>query len=215
MTEWLHQWSEGSLAPLTDEEVALRARAGDICAAEHLLARYRKLVEGKARGFFLSGADHDDVVQEGMIGLFKAIRDFRAERLAPFRCFAEICVTRQIVSAVKSARRRKHLPLNQYVSLFRPTVEGEPPLSELLAAPRGEELGDFHGGDLDLRLREYLVRRAPQELTGLELEVIRRRLDGKSYQQVAVELGCSPKRIDNALQRAKRKIWNHLGSEAE
>lgn len=213
MTEWLHQWSEGSLSLLTDEEVALRARSGDVSAAEHLLTRYRKLVEGKARGFFLSGADHDDVVQEGMIGLFKAIRDFRAERLAPFRCFAEICVTRQIVSAVKSARRRKHSPLNQYISLFRPAVEGEPPLAELLPAPRGEEGND--GGDLDQRLREYLAKHAGQELTGLELEVIQRRLEGKSYQQVAVELGCTPKRIDNALQRAKRKIWNHLASEAE
>jgi RNA polymerase sporulation-specific sigma factor len=212
MTEWLHQWSQRSLACLPDEEVVSLARGGDVSAAEHLLTRYRKLVEGKARGFFLTGADHDDVIQEGMIGLYKAIRDFRADRLAPFRCFAEICVTRQIVSAVKSARRRKHLPLNQYVPLFRPVAEGEPPLAESLAAPRLDDGSE--SSDLDSRLREYLARDAARELTRLELTVIRSRMEGKSYQQVAGELGCTPKRIDNALQRAKRKIWHRLGTGA-
>src|SRR5690349_5250799 len=109
------EMSGGRLESLSDEEVLSLAWSGDRLAVEHLLSRYRGFVENRARSYYLSGADRDDVIQEGMIGLYKAIRDYKAERGAPFRAFAEVCVTRQIISAVKSASRRKHLPLNQYV----------------------------------------------------------------------------------------------------
>ena len=169
--------------------------------------RKRGLVEGKARAYFVSGADHEDVVQEGMIGLFKAIRDYQADRLVRFRAFAEICVTRQIISAVKSAARRKHLPLNQYVSLHRSTGDDEAFLMDVLADSRSDEP---EAALLNRRLSDYLERFGATELSELENQVIQRRLQGQSYEQVAAELKCRPKCVDNALQRAKRKIWNYI-----
>ncbi|HWO88310.1 MAG TPA: RNA polymerase sporulation sigma factor SigH [Gemmatimonadales bacterium] len=197
------------LADLSDEEVLARARAGDRFAVEHLLARYRGMVESKARLYFLSGADHEDVVQEGMIGLYKAIRDYQANRLVRFRAFAEMCVTRQIISAIKTATRQKHLPLNHYVPLTGSGFEGEVWLAELLPDARPEEADD---DPLRRRLWEYLERYGPKELSALENQVIRCRLEGKSYQQVAAELKCRPKCVDNALQRAKKKIWSRITS---
>lgn len=209
MSVTLRRWSVHSLACLPDEEVLALARAGNRLAVEHLLARYRTFVEGKARAYFLSGADHEDVVQEGMIGLYKAIRDFQAGRLVRFRAFAELCVTRQIISAVKSAARRKHLPLNRYVSLDGPVGDGDASLLDTLCDSRSEEP---EAAVLNRRLREYLEREGRQELSELENQVIRCRLEGKTYQQVASELHCHPKSIDNALQRAKRKIWNRISA---
>ena len=205
----LRRWSDLHLTSLSDEEVLSLARSGNRRAVEHLLGRYRALVEGKARSYFVSGADHDDVVQEGMIGLYKAIRDFRADRLVRFRSFAEICVTRQIISAVKSAARRKHLPLNQYVPLERSVGDGESFLVDTLAGVRADEP---EAAILNRGLSEFLEQRGPTELSALENEVIQRRLEGKTYQQVAAELHCAAKCVDNALQRAKRKIWSYIGS---
>jgi RNA polymerase sporulation-specific sigma factor len=209
MSVILRRWSVHSLACLSDEEVLVLARAGNRLAVEHLLARYRAFVEGKARSYFLSGADHEDVIQEGMIGLYKAIRDFQAGRLVRFRAFAELCVTRQIISAVKSAARRKHLPLNRYISLDGPVGDGDASLLDTLCDSRTEEP---EATVLNRRLREYLEREGRQELSELENQVIRCRLEGKTYQQVASELHCHPKSIDNALQRAKRKIWNRISA---
>jgi RNA polymerase sporulation-specific sigma factor len=200
------------LANLSDEEVLSLARAGNRLAVEHLLSRYRPLVEGKSRSFFVSGADHEDVVQEGMIGLFKAIRDYQAERLVRFRVFAEICITRQIISAVKTASRRKHLPLNRYVPLHRPWGEDEALLVDVL--PDGAS-----SGPEALLLREGLTdcldRAAWANLSDLERQVIRFRLEGKSYEQMAAELKCRLKCVDNALQRAKRKLWSQIAQPAE
>ena len=196
-----------SLASLSDEEVLGLARAGNRQAVEHILSRYRSLVEGKARSYFVSGADHEDVVQEGMIGLFKAVRDYQASRLVRFRAFAEICVTRQIISAVKSATRRKHLPLNQYVPLDRPMGDDDCLLVDMLRDRRGD---DPEASLLNRRLSEYLEQYGPTELSDLEKQVIRLRLEGRSYQQAAAELKCGPKCVDNALQRAKRKIWSRI-----
>jgi RNA polymerase sporulation-specific sigma factor len=204
----LHGRDGQSLANLSDEQVVCRARTGDRRAVEHLLSRYRGLVEGKARSYFLSGADHEDVVQEGMIGLYKAIRDYRAERLVRFRAFAEVCVTRQIISAVKSATRQKHLPLNQYVPLYRTAGEEE----ALLVDAHSDEP---EAVVLNRRLTDYLEQYGPTELSDLENRVIRFRLEGKSYQQMASELKCGPKCVDNALQRAKRKIWSRIAGCAE
>jgi len=194
------------LAELTDEELVLQARRGGRDATEELLARYRSLVESKARSYFLVGWDHDDVVQEGMIGLFKAIRDYRADRLAGFRAFADLCVTRQIISAIKRAQRQKHAPLNQYVPLDRQDPD-DAALTEIMAderaaRPESELLGH--------RLAEYLQTLTLSGLSELESRVIQCRLEGKSYQQMAAELHCPPKSVDNALQRAKRKLWNLL-----
>jgi len=200
------------LGHLSDEDLLLLARDGNRLATEHLLARYRGLVEGKARSYYLSGADHEDVVQEGMIGLYKAIRDFQAERLVRFRAFAEICVTRQIISAVKSATRQKHQPLNHYIPLHRSADDEEGFLEDVLAERRHEEP---ETAALNRRLAEYLERFGATQLTALENAVIRCRLEGKSYQQMALELKCHAKSVDNALQRAKRKIWSHLSSAGD
>lgn len=197
-------------AGLTDEEVLRLVRQGNRRATEHLLARYRGLVEGKARCYFVSGAERDDVVQEGMIGLYKAIRDYRLDRPVRFRSFAEICVTRQIISAVKSAARRKHRPLNQYVPLDRTAGEADVFLVDLLAGARTEEP---ETALLSRRLTDYLEQFGRTELSPLEHAVIRSRLEGKTYEQVAAELHCPAKSVDNALQRAKRKIWSYIGAE--
>ena len=199
-------WFGQSLLGLSDEEVLSLARGGDRLAVEHLLSRYRSLVEGKARSYFLSGADREDVVQEGMIGLYKAIRDYRAERMVRFRAFAEICVTRQIISAVKSATRQKHLPLNRYVPLNGVGGDEDALLAEFASVGADEP----EAAVLNRRLMDYLESLGATELSKLESEVIRRRLQGKSYEQVAEELKCRPKCVDNALQRAKRKIWSHI-----
>jgi RNA polymerase sporulation-specific sigma factor len=208
MTFQLYATVGRSLGNLSDEEVLHLARSGNRPAVEHLLSRYRGLVEGKARSYYLCGAEHDDVIQEGMIGLYKAIRDFQADRLVRFRAFAEICVTRQIISAIKSASRQKHRPLNRYVPLHRPGEEEDTPLLELLIAGPGD---DGEASPLNQRLIEYLDNFGTTELSALENAVIRRRLEGKSYQQMALELCCGAKCVDNALQRAKRKIWARIG----
>jgi RNA polymerase sporulation-specific sigma factor len=204
--------SAHAYASFSDEELLALVRSDNRYAVEHLLARYRAFVEAKARSYFLSGADHEDVVQEGMIGLYKAIRDFRAGRMTRFRAFAEICVTRQIISAVKSAARRKHLPLNRYVSLDGPVGEGEASLLETLPDVRSQE--PVHSL-LNRRLSDYLDQEGRKELSELENRVIRSRLEGKSYEQVARELHCHPKSIDNALQRAKRKIWSRISAGSD
>jgi RNA polymerase sporulation-specific sigma factor len=192
---------------LSDEEVLRLARAGSRLAMDHLLHRHRSLVEDKARGYFVSGADRDDVIQEGMIGLFKAIRDFRPDRLTRFRAFAAVCVTRQIISAVKSAARRKHRPLNRYVPLEDPDTGAF--LVDTLPGARSEEPETVMLGH---RLEDWLERLSRSELSPLEKEAIRGRLQGKTYQQVAAELACPPKSVDNALQRAKRKISGYLAT---
>lgn len=187
-----------------DEELVRRSRTGCNRATEHLLARYRPLVESKARTYYLRGADHEDVVQEGMIGLFKAIRDFRDDRLAHFRAFADLCVTRQIITAIKTASRQKHFPLNGYISLNQSaTTETETTLLEAL--PDGH-IGSpedmfFQRGDPDGRLSA--VRHT---LSELEARVLDCYLQGKSYREMSCELRCPPKAVDNALQRVKRKL---------
>jgi RNA polymerase sporulation-specific sigma factor len=206
------EWSGLRSVAFTDEQLLSLARGGDQSAVEQLLVRYRGLVEGKARSYFLSGADHEDVVQEGMIGLYKAIRDYRSERLVRFRVFAELCITRQIISAVKSATRQKHLPLNQYVPLSRPVGDDDSLLADVLTDGRASEP---ETAVLNRRLSDYLERFGPTELSALEIEVIRQRLEGKTYQQMAAELKCRPKCVDNALQRAKKKIWSRISTWAD
>ncbi len=189
-----------------ETELILAAQSGDEGASSALLSRYRSFVRCKARSYFLAGADRDDVIQEGMIGLYKAIRDFKFERQASFRSFAELCITRQLITAIKTAKRQKHSPLNTYVSLNRTTggdEEGERILSDILAA---REVCD----PAELVISEWeavdIKRGFSEVLSPLESEVLRLYVDGKSYQEIAVSLDRHVKSIDNALQRVKRKV---------
>jgi RNA polymerase sporulation-specific sigma factor len=194
--------------PRLDEESCLiiAAQSGDEGASALLMSKYRGFVRCKARSYFLAGADRDDVIQEGMIGLYKAIRDFKFERQASFRSFAELCVTRQLITAIKTAKRQKHSPLNTYVSLNRATggeEEGDRILSDILAArevcdPAELVISEWEASDIKRGFTEVL--------SPLESEVLRLYVDGKSYQEIAESLSRHVKSIDNALQRVKRKV---------
>lgn len=194
-----------SFGTMQDEEVVNLARSGHSAATEFLMTRYRPLVENKARAYFVMGADRDDVIQEGMIGLFKAIRDFRTDRLARFRPFAELCVTRQIITAVKTATRQKHVPLNAYVSLNRPM--GSEGIDHSLIDVLQDDCAD--APDVNLlgeNLPRDLHEMAQHVLSDLERAVLKCYLDGMSYREMSRQLRCHTKSIDNALQRVKRKI---------
>ena len=198
---------------LSDDELVACFREGDVIALELLFERYRRFAKAKARGYFLVGADADDIEQEGMIGLFKAIRDFRPDRQSSFRAFAELCVTRQIITAIKSATRQKHQPLNQYVSLSGSTVARDATGSTI------DDLLDDHRGadpaDEVISLESLAAIRATMAamLSGLEVAVLRLYLDGRSYQEIGDLLGRHVKSIDNALQRIKRKLEAHLHAD--
>ena len=190
---------------MTDEEIALLAQQGDADASEYLLNKYKNFVRSKARSYFLVGADHEDIVQEGMIGLFKAFRDFRPDKLASFHAFAEICVTRQIITAIKTATRQKHIPLNSYVSLNKPIYEEESDrtLMDVITEGRSADPEELLIG------RESYVSiesRIDEALSPLERRVLAAYLDGKSYQEIAQMLDRHVKSIDNALQRVKHKL---------
>ena len=194
----------------TDDALVARYRRGDADALDSLLERYRRFVRAKARGYFLVGADFDDIEQEGMIGLYKAVRDFRDDRQASFRAFAELCITRQIITAIKTATRQKHQPLNQYVSIsgVRGTDDpGERTVERLLddhnvADPAEEVVCSERMG----AMRDSMAKL----LSGLEVDVLRLYVEGRSYQEIGDELGRHVKSIDNALQRIKRKLELHL-----
>jgi RNA polymerase sporulation-specific sigma factor len=193
-----------------DLRLVVAAREGDENASCELVRRYRGLIRSKARSYFLIGADRDDVIQEGMIGLFKAIRDYDSTRQASFHSFAELCVTRQIITAVKSATRHKHSPLNGYVSLSRSTSmeeDGERLLSDILAAK-----GVCDPAEIVISAWETTFIRAgmADSLSPLELEVLRLYSNGRSYQEIADALGRHTKAVDNALQRVKRKMETQI-----
>jgi RNA polymerase sporulation-specific sigma factor len=194
-----------SFGLMLDEEVVQLAKHGHSAATEFLISRYRPLVETKAKAYFVIGADREDVIQEGMIGLYKAIRDFRDDRLSKFRPFAELCVTRQIITAVKTATRQKHVPLNGYISLY---------------CERGEDLSDGSLLDViplvkpdsqvaaqaDQAFPSQIPDSVHESLSDLEKGVLKCYLNGLSYREMSRELACHTKSIDNALQRVKRKI---------
>ncbi|HSQ22108.1 MAG TPA: RNA polymerase sporulation sigma factor SigH [Coriobacteriia bacterium] len=190
------------------DELALIAAAqrGDEAASSVLVSRYRGFVRCKARSYFLAGADRDDVIQEGMIGLYKAIRDYDPSRQASFRSFAELCITRQLITAIKSATRQKHSPLNSYVSLSRSTSaeeEGDRVLADILAAREMCDPAEIVIAAWEtVSIREGFM----QVLSPFETEVLRLYIAGKSYQEVAESLDRGVKSVDNALQRIKRKI---------
>jgi RNA polymerase sporulation-specific sigma factor len=194
---------------MTDEEIVLLCHQGDTTAEEYLLNKYKNFVRSKARSYFLIGADHEDIVQEGMIGLYKAIRDYRQEKLSSFRAFAELCITRQIITAIKTATRQKHIPLNSYVSLNKPLYDEESDRTLLDIIMEGSA-----GNPEDMIINQENLGNIHQKinevLSGLEQEVLSAYLDGKSYQEIAESLGRHVKSIDNALQRVKRKLEKYL-----
>ena len=190
---------------MADEQIVKLAQDADGAALEYLLNKYKNFVRTKARSYFLIGADHEDIVQEGMIGLFKAIRDFRPEKLASFHAFAEICVTRQIITAIKTATRQKHIPLNSYISLNKPIYEEESDRTLMdiitetqVADPEEMLIGRESYSNIENRIQE--------SLSPFERRVMEAYMDGKSYQEIAEALGRHVKSIDNALQRIKRKL---------
>ena len=194
----------------TDDELVLAARAGDDVALAELLTKYRNFARVKARSYFLVGADREDIVQEGMIGLYKAIRDFNTEMQTSFRAFAELCVTRQIITAIKTATRQKHTPLNSYVSFNRPVVsdeDGDRTLGDVIPTIAITDPADLVISSERIRA---LQRHFDEVLSDLEAEVLRLYVEGKSYQEIAESLNRHVKSIDNALQRIKRKLDMHL-----
>lgn len=198
-----------SFHSMMDEEVVRYAKGGSVKATEHLLSKYRTIVEGKARSYFLIGADHEDIVQEGMIGLFKAIRDFRNDKLLPFRAFAELCISRQIFTAIKAATRQKHIPLNSYVSLHASLFDADSDRT-LLDTLAESDKADPERVVITQQFSDDLRYRIKRDLSELESAVLRGHLEGKSYQEIAQELHRRVKSIDNALQRAKRKIGKSI-----
>ncbi|HPL99964.1 MAG TPA: RNA polymerase sporulation sigma factor SigH [Bacillota bacterium] len=194
---------------MLDEEIVLSARDGNATSLEYIINKYKNFVRAKARSYFLIGADKEDIVQEGMIGLYKAIRDFRNDKLSSFRAFAELCITRQIITAIKTATRQKHIPLNSYVSLNKPIYdeESDRTLLDILTATKITDPEEL------IISREELVSiesKIGEILSELELEVLMSYLQGKSYQEIACDLDRHVKSIDNALQRVKRKLEKYL-----
>ncbi len=209
MSVYIEVGFQQSFDELGDEEVVAFARDGDNLALEYLIHKYKNFVRAKARSYFLIGADREDIIQEGMIGLYKAIRDFRADKLASFRAFAELCITRQIITAIKTATRQKHIPLNSYVSLNKPLYDDESDrtLEDVLA---GNKVSDPE--ELVISREEFLdiESKMSEFLSELEWSVLMLYLEGKSYQEIAEQLSRHVKSIDNALQRVKRKLERYL-----
>lgn len=196
---------------LTDEEIVEQVRLGDMEAQEFLINKYKNFVRAKARSYFLIGADREDIIQEGMIGLYKAIRDFRCDRLSSFRAFAELCVTRQIITAIKTATRQKHIPLNSYVSLNKPIYDEDSDRT-LLDVISGTKITDPEELIISREEFDHIEEKMGQILSSLEWKVLMYYLEGKSYQEIAIDLNRHVKSIDNALQRVKRKLEKYLES---
>jgi RNA polymerase sporulation-specific sigma factor len=198
------------LNELEDTVLVARARTGDDRCIEILLGRYRNFARSKARSYFLAGSDKEDVVQEGMIGLFKAIRDFAEETGTPFRAFAELCISRQILTAIKTANRQKHQPLNSSVSLDAPAYgdeQGDRTVGDNFVGPKSSDPVELVISAEEIEAIRDTMR---ENLTDLEGDVLRLYMDGKSYEEIAGVLGNHVKSIDNALQRIKRKLQRHI-----
>lgn len=189
----------------SDEHIVVIAKTGDYRAQECLIGRYENFVKLKSKSYFLVGADKEDIYQEGMIGLYKAMRDYNEEKLSSFKAFAELCVTRQIITAIKTATRQKHIPLNTYVSLNKPIYEEESDrtLLDVISSINISNPEELIIGREEMKRIQYEIGNV---LSDLELQVLNSYIDGRSYQEIACTLDREPKSIDNALQRVKRKL---------
>ncbi len=197
---------------MTDEAIAELARDFNGDALEFLLNKYKNFVRAKARSYFLIGADREDIVQEGMIGLYKAVRDYRPTRMTSFRAFAELCITRQIITAIKTATRQKHRPLNSYVSLNKPAYdeESDRTMMDVISSTKISNPEEIIIGREDFSSIEAKMSRI---LSPLEMQVLKKYIEGKSYFEVAEELNRSVKSVDNALQRIKNKLEKLISTD--
>ena len=199
---------------MADETVVELAGNGDMNAQEYLINKYKNFVRAKARTYFLLGGDKEDLIQEGMIGMYKAIRDYRPDKLSSFRAFAELCITRQIITAIKTATRQKHIPLNSYVSLNKPIYDEDSDRT-LLDVITGTKITDPEELIISQEEFDNIEEKMGELLSSLELRVLMYYLEGKSYQEIAEDLGRHVKSIDNALQRVKRKLEKYLDDRTE
>jgi RNA polymerase sporulation-specific sigma factor len=193
-----------------DELIVEQARKGDPKAQELLIKKYKNFVRSKARSYFLIGADREDIVQEGMIGLFKAMRDYQPDKVTSFKSFAELCIKRQIITAIKTATRQKHIPLNSYVSLNKPVYDDDSDrtLYDVMSSS-SKELNPEH---LIIKREElsHIEEKMGEVLSDLEWKVLNAYLEGKSYQEISIEMNKHVKSVDNALQRVKKKLEKFL-----
>jgi len=194
---------------LEDETLVELVHKGESDALDFLIQKYRNFVRAKARSYFLIGADKEDIVQEGMIGLYKAIRDFKGDKLSSFKAFAELCITRQIITAIKTATRQKHIPLNSYVSLDKPIYDEESDRT-LMDVISGAKILDPEELIINQEEFDHIEVKMSELLSDLERKVLALYLDGQSYQEISEELNRHVKSIDNALQRVKRKLERYL-----
>lgn len=194
---------------LEDEEIVELVHKGESEALDFLINKYKNFVRAKARSYFLIGADKEDIVQEGMIGLYKAIRDFKEDKLSSFKAFAELCITRQIITAIKTATRQKHIPLNSYVSLDKPIYDEESDRT-LMDVISGAKVLDPEELIINREEFDQIEVKMAELLSDLERKVLALYLDGQSYQEISEELNRHVKSIDNALQRVKRKLERYL-----
>ena len=190
-------------------DIVLKASKGDKIALEYIIKKYKNFVKAKAKSYFLIGADKEDIILEGMIGLYKAVRDFDASKTNSFKGFADICITRQIITAIKTATRQKHIPLNSYISLNKPVYdeESERTLLDIIATSIVTDPEELIISKEELK---HIESKMNELLSDLELQVVEYYLNGKSYQYIADKLKRDVKSIDNALQRVKRKLEKHL-----
>ena len=190
-------------------DIVLKASKGDKIALDYIIKKYKNFVKAKAKSYFLIGADKEDIIQEGMIGLYKAVRDFDASKTNSFKGFADICITRQIITAIKTATRQKHIPLNSYISLNKPVYdeESERTLLDIIATSIVTDPEELIISKEELK---HIESKMNELLSDLELQVVEYYLNGKSYQYIADKLKRDVKSIDNALQRVKRKLEKHL-----
>lgn len=209
----LHKDNLLNYEDMLDEDVIDIARLGHSSALDFLINKYKSLVKGKARTYFLIGGERDDIVQEGMIGLFKATRDYDRTKPASFRSFAELCVTRQIITAIKMATRQKHIPLNSYISLNRPIheQESERTLLDMIEEAKGSDPLELFIGREEI---DYIEVQILDILSELEWDVLSRYIEGKTYQEIADEINRDVKCVDNALQRVKKKLERNIKEES-
>ena len=199
---------------MTDEQLVELSKSGNSDATDVLIEKYKGLVKSRSRTYFLIGADKEDIIQEGMIGLYKAIRDFNIDKPASFRGFAEICITRQIITAIKTATRQKHLPLNTYISLNQPAYDEE---SERMMIDMLAEKESFNPEEIMISKERVsnMMDKMVEVLSKFELQVLNLFLAGKSYSEIAKKLNKTEKSIDNALQRIKKKVEKYLTGKGD
>lgn len=196
---------------MADEQIVALSQNGNMYAMEAILNRYKGFVSSRARPYFLIGGNHEDMIQEGMIGLYKAVRDYHPEKQVTFRSFAEICITRQMITAIKTATRQKHQPLNSYVSLSRPAFDesSDQTLADVVLGSNCTNPEELLIDKENYAACEETIEKA---LSNMEYQILSLYLEGKSYQEISVQIDKSPKSIDNALQRVKRKLERLLHS---